>query len=50
MAHTTTTVQDDPKQLSEAQMFWHSFMRLVRWTVIASVAILAFLAAAFVHF
>ncbi len=50
MAQHHAPVQEDPQQLAEAHAFWHSFMKLTKWTVIASAVTLAGLAAAFVHF
>lgn len=50
MAHHHAPVHEDPQQLAEARAFWHSFMKIVQWTAIASAAILAGLAAAFVYF
>lgn len=43
-----TPVQDDPKQLEEAQKFWVSFTSGAKWGIVTVAGILIFLALAFV--
>lgn len=44
MAHTSPATDVDPHQLEESRAMWHRFAIAVKWTVIAHVAGLLFLA------
>ena len=50
MAHHPSSAAQhvDPAEVQRAQSMWHSFVRLGKWTIMASVAVLCVLAIAFV--
>jgi len=45
---SSTPVQDDPKQLKNAENLWNAFMKATKWSIIGIVLIVIALAIAFV--
>jgi len=45
---SNTPVQDDPKQLEDAQNFWTAFMQGSKWSIIAIIVVLIALLVFFV--
>lgn len=50
MANDTTTVQDDPKQLADAQSLWVTFIKSSKISIVATALVLIALLIAFVPF